>query len=206
MRGLEHIPWCYDAMMWVAEATGFRDWRRRLVAVARGRVLDIGCGTGRNLPLYAPDVRLVALDFRLELVVTARRRHPGRGLVVGDAQALPFHDEAFDTVVSGLVFCSVPDPVRGLGEVRRVLDEDGELRMLEHVRSTHPWMAWWQDLIQPLWTWLSGGCHPNRDTVGNVRTAGFQVLEADSFARRNVRLLSARKREISLPRRPPPHR
>ena len=200
MRGLEHIPWFYDAMMWVAEATGFRDWRRRLVAGARGRVMDVGCGTGRNLPLYSSDVRVVALDFRLELVVTARSRHPGRGLVVGDVQSLPFRDAVFDTVVSGLVFCSVPEPVRGLVEVRRVLRREGELRMLEHVRSTHPWMAWWQDLVQPLWTWLSGGCHPNRDTVANVRAAGFQVLEADSFARRNVRLLSALRDDLKPPR------
>lgn len=192
MRGIEQIPVLYDAMMAVAEASGFGSWRQALVAGARGRVLDIGCGTGRNLPLYPPGAEVVGADVRLELLLAARRRASHHPLVVARAEALPFADGAFDTVVSGLVFCSVPEPGRGLAEVRRALRPGGSLRMLEHVRSRHRVMAWWQDAIQPLWTLVSGGCHPNRDTEATVRSAGFAIERVGRRSRRNVRLFTAR--------------
>jgi len=187
------VPLLYDAMMAFAEATGFREWRMRLVAGARGRVLDVGCGTGRNLPLYGDGVAAVGLDPRLQLLVAARRRSPATPLVAGSAEALPFRDGVFDTVISGLVFCSVPDPLLGLSEVDRVLRPGGTLRMLEHVRSLRPLMARWQDLIQPAWTWISGGCHPNRDTEAAVERAGFTIESGERRARRNVRLFTARR-------------
>jgi len=192
MRGIEQVPLLYDAMMAVAEATGFRSWRKQLVAGARGRVLDVGCGTGRNLPLYAAGTEVVGCDLRVELLLAARRRVPDRPLVLASAEALPFADRSFDTVVSGLVFCSVGEPRRGLAELRRVLAPAGRLRMLEHVRSRRPVFARWQDLIQPAWTFVSGGCHPNRDTERAVRDAGFAIEAAGYRAVRNVRLFEAR--------------
>jgi ubiquinone/menaquinone biosynthesis C-methylase UbiE len=192
MRGIEQIPFFYDLMMAVAEATGFGSWRRALVRGAGGRILDIGCGTGRNLPLYADDADVVGVDIRAELLLAARKRAPDRPLLLASAEALPFCDDAFDTVVSGLVFCSVPDALIGLREVRRVLRPDGRLRMLEHVRSTHPTMAGWQDAIQPAWTLISGGCHPNRDTEATVAAAGFEIEAKGRRSRRNVRLFAAR--------------
>jgi SAM-dependent methyltransferase len=111
MRGVEEIPALYDAMMAFAEASGFREWREQLVAGADGLVLDVGCGTGRNLPLYGASPQVVGLDPRLQLLEAARRRSPRTALVAGSAEALPFRDGTFDVVVSGLVFCSVPDPV-----------------------------------------------------------------------------------------------
>ena len=194
MRGIEQIPLFYDLMMAVAEATGFGSWRRQLVKGAGGRILDIGCGTGRNLPLYAKDTDVVGLDIRVELLLAARKRAPDRPLLLASAEALPFRDHVFDTVVSGLVFCSVPDALTGLREVHRVLRPDGRLRMLEHVRSTHATMAGWQDAIQPAWTWISGGCHPNRDTEANVAAAGFEIEVESLRSRRNVRLFAARPR------------
>jgi len=177
MRGIEQIPWIYDALCRLCERGGFGRWRRRLVGGARGRTLDLGCGTGRNLPLLPPDARAVALDPSPEALQRARRRAPAVPLVQARAEALPFRDGTFDTVLSGLVFCSVGEPSRGLAEVRRVLRPGGQLRMLEHVRAVTRWRARLQDFIQPAWTWAAGGCHPNRDTEGTLARAGFRVHE-----------------------------
>ena len=108
------------------------------------------------------------------------------------AEALPFRDGAFDTVVSGLVFCSVDDVPAGLAEVRRVLRPEGALHMLEHVRSPIAWQAALQDLGQPAWTWITGGCHPNRDTEAGVRRAGFDIDAGTRRASGSMRRFVAR--------------
>jgi SAM-dependent methyltransferase len=181
VRGVEQIPWLYDAGMVLLEKAGLGRWRSWLAGGVRaGRVLDLGCGTGRNLPLYGEGVRAVGLAPRPAALLTARRRASGVPLVRARAEALPFRDGAFDTVVSGLVFCSVADVPRGLADVRRVLRPGGVLRMLEHVRARGPFAARMQDLTQPAWTWFTGGCHPNRDTEAAVAAAGF-VLDPASY-------------------------
>lgn len=191
-RGLEQIPWLYDGLCALMEAAGLKRWRGWLTGGARGLTLDIGCGTGRNLPLFGADVTAVGLDPSADVLRRARRRAPRVPLVQGRAEHLPFRAGAFDTVVSGLVFCSVPEPGRGLAEVRRVLRQGGELRMLEHVRSTRPWKARLQDWIQPCWTRLSGGCHPNRDTEPTVEAAGFTIDQTTRRAKGTLRRFSAR--------------
>src|SRR5206468_2167394 len=118
MRGLEQIPWLYDPVCALYELLGLDRWRRWLVAGARGLALDVGRGTGRNLPLYREGVRVVRLDPAWASLQRARRRVPHIALVQGSAEALPFSDATFDTVVSGLPFCSVPDARR----VRRARD------------------------------------------------------------------------------------
>src|SRR2546430_6619654 len=175
MRGVEQIPWLYDAICALAERRGLGRWRRWLTDGARGRTLDLGCGTGRSLPLFPAGVRAIGLDPALDSLQRARRRAPATALVCASAEALPFRAAVFDTVVSGLVLCSVPDPARGLAEVRRVLRPDGTLRALEHVRATRRWKARVQDAIQPGWTWLTGGCHPNRETQRLLGAAGVRV-------------------------------
>ena len=192
MRGVEQIPWVYDAMLATYEALGLRRWRQWLVKGAKGRTLDIGCGTGRNLPLYEAGVDVVGIDPAMDALRKARQRAPHVPLVRASAHALPFRDGTFNTVVSGLVFCSVPDPALGLSEVKRVLAKTGALRMLEHVRSTSKWGGKWQDLIQPAWTCVAGGCHPNRDTEANVTAAGFDVDPAQRKASGNMRRFVAR--------------
>jgi len=189
---MEQIPWLYDACCALVERVGLGRWRRWLVGGAVGRVLDVGCGTGRNLPLFETGTRVIGLDPTRDALVAARRRAPRVPLVQGDAQALPFRTGAFDTVVSGLVFCSVPDPARGLGEVKRVLRPEGTLRMLEHVRATGGLKARVQDRWQPLWTRLSGGCHWNRDTERTVEAAGFHIDAATHRARGDMRRFVAR--------------
>jgi ubiquinone/menaquinone biosynthesis C-methylase UbiE len=190
MRGFEQVPWAYDGLCSLLELTGLGRWRRRLCEGARGRVLDLGCGTGRNLPLLPPGT--VAIDPARDPLRRARRRAPAARLVQARAEALPFRDGAFDTVVSGLVFCSVDDPARGLAEIRRVLGRGGTLRMLEHVRSEHPRWARIQDRVQPVWTRITGGCRPNRDTERAVEAADFVIEAATRRARGNMRRLVAR--------------
>jgi ubiquinone/menaquinone biosynthesis C-methylase UbiE len=182
MDGLEQVPWVYDAAMAIAERGRFRRWREWLVGGVRGRVLDLGCGTGRNLPLYPPGTPLIGVDPHLRPLRAARRRAPGASLVQARAEALPFKDGAFDTVVSALVFCSVDDPPAGLREVRRVLGSGGTVRMIEHVRARRRWATRAQDVFQRPWTWLTGGCRPNRDTEATVAAAGFRIEEQDRVA------------------------
>ena len=179
MPGIDQVPWLYDALCACYEWQGLGPWRRWLVSGARGRTLDLGSGTGRNLPLIPAGASAVGVDPAWDLLQRARRRAPAAPLVQGRAEALPFRTGAFDTVISGLVLCSVVDPSRALGEIRRVLCAGGQLRALEHVRSARPWKARVQDRLQPLWTRLTGGCHPNRDTEGLVEAAGF-VIDADA--------------------------
>ncbi len=191
MRGLEQIPWLYDALATVVEPFGMGRWRQRLLERARGRTLEVGCGTGRNLPHYGSDTQAVAFDLQLDLVLRARRRAPTVPLVVASVEALPFRGRTFETVVSSLVFCSVPRPKVGLREIARVLTSNGTLAMMEHVRHTQPTRAWVQDRLQPLWTWLSGGCHINRDTEATVEEAGFIIDPSGRRARGTMRLFSA---------------
>ena len=192
MRGVEQIPWLYDAFATLSDWRGLRRWRQWLAAGARGRVLDVGCGTGRNLPYYSEPVTVIGVDPAGDVLKRAALRAPGVRLVQARAEELPFRDGAFDTVVSGLVFCSVGDPARGLAEIRRVLTAEGELRMMEHVRSPVPWRARWEDRIQPLWTRLTGGCHPNRDTEAAVEASGFRIAAQTRRAEGVMRRFAAR--------------
>ncbi len=175
MRGLEQIPWLYDLGLAILERGGLGRWRRWLVSGTRGETLEIGAGTGRDLPLYPAGRLVVAIDPHPQNLAAARRRAPGANLVMARAEALPFRDGAFETAVSSLVFCSVDDPAAGLAEIRRVLRLGGRLRMMEHVRSHGRLAGRLQDLGQPAWTWLTGGCRPNRDTERLVRDSGFEI-------------------------------
>jgi ubiquinone/menaquinone biosynthesis C-methylase UbiE len=190
-RGLEQIPWLYDLCLGLAERGRFGRWRQWLAGGATGRTLDLGTGTGRNLQLFRPGVRAVALDPDRANLSRARARGPGVPLVLARAEALPFRAGAFDTVVCGLVLCSVDDPARALAEARRVLRPGGALRLLEHVRAAGL-AGRCQDLLQPGWTRVTGGCHPNRETERSVEEAGFSVDASTRRARGTWRRLQAR--------------
>lgn len=190
MRGLEHIPWLYDAFMAITERGGLGRWRAWLAGGAAGRTLELGAGTGRNLPLYPPAARAVAVDPDAAALARARARAPGVPAVRARAEALPFKAGAFDTVVCGLVLCSVSEPAQALAEVRRVLRPGGALRLMEHVRAAGL-MGALQDLLQPAWTAVSGGCHPNRETERAVEAAGFRIEPRSRRARGVMRRLHA---------------
>ena len=192
MRGAEQIPWLYDASMALLEHTGLGPWRRWLAEGARGLTLDLGCGTGRNLPLLPAGVRAVGVDPCRESLARARRRAPAALLVQARAEQLPFRPGTFETVLSGLVLCSVTDPGFAVSEIRRVLASGGVLRALEHVRSPVHWKARLQDWTQPAWTAFSGGCHPNRTTERTVESSGMIIDPASLRARDTMRRFEAR--------------
>jgi ubiquinone/menaquinone biosynthesis C-methylase UbiE len=194
MRGVEQIPWVYDAMCFVLEWTGLDRWRNWLVGSVKGRTLEVGCGTGRNLPRYAAEALVIALEPEADALARARGRAPNRLFVRASAEALPFREGAFDTVVSSLVFCSVPRPEVGLAEIKRVLTDAGQLRMMEHVRS-EGWYGGVQDFLQPAWTKVAGGCHPNRRTEASVEAAGFVMEEEGRRSDGTMRRFTAKKKK-----------
>jgi ubiquinone/menaquinone biosynthesis C-methylase UbiE len=171
----------YDHAMQATEAACLASWRRDLLTGARGSVLELGAGTGANLPHYplaAEKVALVEPDpfmrRRLEVAVT-RAPSPARFEVrSGDATRLAFADETFDTVVVTLVLCSVPDLGAALREIARVLKPEGQLLYLEHVAAEHgSRLLRWQRRIEPLWKHLAGGCHLTRETLDAIEGAGL---------------------------------
>jgi ubiquinone/menaquinone biosynthesis C-methylase UbiE len=175
----------YDRMNAAAERRWMGKRRANLLADARGVVLEIGGGTGANLPYYRDVERLVIVEpdpfMRKKLRPKLAQAHLPVEVSDADAQRLPFADESFDTVVSTLVFCTIPDPQAALTEIRRVLrPAGGRLLFLEHVRGEGK-VARWQDRVQPLWSWLLAGCHPNRDTLANVEGTGFRVEKLERF-------------------------
>jgi SAM-dependent methyltransferase len=175
----------YDWIFDHVDLLGGADHRRRLVEQATGQVLEIGAGTGRNLPLYRNATRVVALEpgpgMRARAEQAARAAQLAVEVADGRAEALPFPDAAFDTVVASLVLCTVPDLTQALAEAHRVLRPGGTLRFYQHVRADDPRLARWQDRLERPWGWLAAGCHPNRDVVAAIAAAGFRVLELDRF-------------------------
>jgi len=179
------VAWGYDWMATRIDRRGGAEHRARLVGDASGEVLEVGTGTGKNLRHYRSAARVVALepnpDWRERAERRATRASVPVEVVDGDGMALPFPDESFDTVVSGLVLCTIPDPGRALAEMRRVLRPGGTLRFYEHVRSEDPKLARWQDRVNRPWGWVAGGCRVNQDTVAMIPAAGFRIDSIDRF-------------------------
>ena len=167
----------YDSMERMMEPR-FKAWREKLWAQADGDILEVGTGTGKNMPYYPRDAHVTAIDIADQMLARARERACELGLSVdlreGDVQALAFPDATFDTVVATFVFCSVPDPVLGLHELGRVVKPGGQILLLEHVRSDSAVIGRAMDLLSPLTVRL-WGANINRRTVENVRRAGLDA-------------------------------
>jgi len=170
----------YDRMLARVEKAGLRDRRARLLESAHGSVLEIGAGTGANLPLYGggiTDLTVTEPEAPMARRLAKRLREQSRAvsLVEAGAEQLPLPDARFDTVVSTLVLCTVADPRRALEEIRRVLKPGGQLLFLEHVRSDDPGLAKWQDRLNGLNRIVAHGCNCNRSTLDTIRQAGFSI-------------------------------
>jgi ubiquinone/menaquinone biosynthesis C-methylase UbiE len=154
-------------------------YRSRVVPAAEGRVLEIGVGSGRNLPFYSQSAeRIIGLDPSPKLLSMARQvaRAPLTPVefVEGSAEAIPLEDTSVDTVVTTWTLCSIPDAQRSLHEMHRVLKSGGRLLFVEHGRAPDANVRWWQDQLNPAWKCLGGGCHLNRAIGALIEGAGFQ--------------------------------
>ncbi|MGC8529807.1 MAG: class I SAM-dependent methyltransferase [Leptospirillia bacterium] len=157
----------YDPLLRSVESRRLSPLRGELLRGIHGTILDLGSGTGANLPfLSQPGTRTVFLEISWPMIVKGMAKGMGRSghVVRGSATSLPFGDQSFDSCVSALVLCSVSDPEAALWEIRRVLRPGGTLFMMEHVLSGHPPVATLQRMATPLWKRMAGGCHLDRDT------------------------------------------
>ncbi len=181
MRGHRWSAALYDLLYVPGEERLFKPIRHRIMGGADGRVLEIGVGTGLSLAHYPPSAEVVATEPDPYMLERARRRLEKLGLAnvelrQAPAEEIPFDDNSFDHVVTGLVLCTVRDLPRSLAEARRVLKRNGTLRFIEHVRNDES--RFWgtvQDLMVPIWRWISAGCHPNRRTQQAIEDAGFNI-------------------------------
>jgi ubiquinone/menaquinone biosynthesis C-methylase UbiE len=173
----------YDRQIARAEKAGLRAYREGVLAGANGRVLEIGGGTGANLLFYGPAVESLTLTEpetpmlrRLEHKVRAQA--PAATVLRAPAEDLPFEDGTFDVAVSTLVLCGVDDQPRALRELRRVLRPGGQLLFIEHVRSTDPELARFQDRMNGINRFVVG-CDCNRPTLDSIKEAGFTITQVE---------------------------
>lgn len=155
-------------------------FRHRVIGAAQGRVLEVGIGSGLNLPLYGPTVRsVIALEPSRELLRMARKRAEAASASVEfcetSAEMMPLDDHSVDTVVTTWTLCSIADAARALSEMRRVLKPTGVLLFVEHGRAPEPGVARWQDRLDPLWSRFAGGCHLNRKMDDLIAANGFRI-------------------------------
>jgi SAM-dependent methyltransferase len=192
----------YDRAVKASEENGLRAMRAALLAEARGRVIEVGAGTGVNVDLYGEgieDLTLVEPDAHMAAQLRKRlgagegaprtgarsstaggaaggTRDPvPRRLVEAPAESLPFGEDTFDTAVATLVLCTIPYPASAIAELARVLKPGGRLLFIEHVRSDDPDRARWQDRLEKPWRFMADGCHCNRDTEATLAASAFEI-------------------------------
>ena len=178
------LPWVIDMACGLPMV---QKQRRQLVPQAQGRVLEIGMGTGRNLPFYDRHrvTRLVGVDPAMQMHRLAQKRSREADLAVElmglSAEHLPTADASFDTVVCTYTLCSIPDAAQALREMRRVLVPGGKLLFCEHGRAPDDKVRRWQERLQPWWGPLAGGCHLGRDIPALLEGAGFAATTQAAY-------------------------
>jgi len=186
----------YDFFNYVGEKLYFSKCRKEILHTAKGKILEVGVGTGKSFDSYPPDMDIVAVDISdkmLEVAVKRAKYYKGKvELRREDVQHLSFKKKRFDTVFTSCVFCSVTNSVKGLREIHRMLKRGGQLLMLEHVRSKNSVLSRLMDAFNPVAVRL-GGENINRDTVKNVKNAGFKVVKEKNLVFDVVKVIVAVK-------------
>ncbi|MBO8174257.1 MAG: class I SAM-dependent methyltransferase [Thermococcus sp.] len=187
----------YDSFESLMERRAFSKYRKKALSLARGKVLEVGVGTGKNLPYYPKDVEVIGIDFSKGMLEKAERRRKELGLenvklMLMDVQNLEFEDEMFDTIVSTFVFCTVPNPIKGLKEVYRVLKPGGKAIFLEHMKSKSKLLNILLYLMDPI-TKALVGTSMVRETQKNIEKAGFKIEKVENLFFDIVRLIIATK-------------
>ncbi len=185
----------YDLMEWFVARASFRKWRTMLWDQVDGdEVLEIGVGTGKNILYYPSNAQVTSIDLSEVMMSYAKRQAKELSREVNfqlmDVETLTFPDNSFDTAVASFVFCSVPRPVAGLGEIGRVVKPGGDIWLLEHVRINRPIIGLLMDVLNPIIVRLMGA-NINRQTVKNVETAGLKILSVTDLQGKLVRLIHA---------------
>jgi len=196
LRAYEKSASGYDKQIAFLEKIWFGGGREWLGARAQGRVLEVAIGTGLNLPHYPGDVRITGIELSPAMLAIARRRAGDLGRDVslhsGDAQVLPFPNEAFDTVVCALSLCTIPDPATAIGQMERVLVPGGRLLLLDHIASSWPPVRAVQWLLERL-TIRAAGEHFTRRQLPLVEAAGFDLVEVERLKAGSIERIFARK-------------
>ncbi len=173
------ISYVYDLMESAVEFLKFGKWRRMVLSDMDGRVLDMGVGTGKNLKYYPGDCNVVGVDISPKMLEHAKKKSQGMdnvSLLVMDGEHLAFRDDSFDNVLTTFVLCSLPEPIDALKEMGRVCKPGGSVINLEHMRSSNALVAFIEDVLNPISTFIMG-VNINRRTVENIKKAGLEVLD-----------------------------
>ena len=189
----------YDQGLWLLEVFSLQKLRKQLLAQVTGNALEIGIGTGVNLPIYDGVEFVAGIDLRPQVLAGAQTREqaPLFGVSCANAHQLPFGNGRFDNIVSTLVFCCIPDPHLALAEIKRVLKPNGRFYLLEHVRGQNPVSQRLTDWLQPAWFALQGQCHLNRETAVTLQKSGFTIEESSTHGFGVLQMMVA-KSESSL--------
>lgn len=170
----------YDILESPMEMMSLKEWRINLMKELKGKVLEVGVGTGKNIEYYPDNIDITAIDFSEKMLGKAREKAQKYNkqvtLLQMDAQDMDFQDNTFDMVFTTCVYCSVPDPMKGLKEMRRVCKPNGKIIMIEHVRSEKKILGLIMDILNPIVV-NTYGANINRKTVQNVYNAGFGSIK-----------------------------
>ena len=196
----------YDLMEGLVERSRYSKWREILWSKVEGtHILEVGVGTGKNFPYYPADTEITAIDFSGKMLKRAQDKASQQKLKVQlrqmDVQNLEFEENTFDTVVSTFVFCSVPDPVRGMMEIERVCKPGGKVVLLEHVLSANHILGWLMNLTNPLVVRMVGA-NINRRTVENVVKSNLVLEQVTDLGAGGFKLIEARKKTLSSRKNP----
>lgn len=186
------LPRLTDLAMRNKEATRYRS---QLVPLASGTVLEVGAGSGLNLPFYSSGVnRLFALEPSQELLRMARKRAEAVSFPVEflehSSEEIPVDDHSFDTIVTTWTLCTIPDPIKALSEMRRVLKPGGMFLFAEHGLAPEAGVRAWQERLNPLWRKFTGGCNLNRKLDDLIRVAGFTIAHLETAYAKGLRPMS----------------